>query len=42
MQARGLINQPGVHTPDECVPAEIYLRELKQRGIDVKTSSQLL
>jgi lysine 6-dehydrogenase len=39
MQARGVITQPGVHTPDECVPAEIYLSELGSRGIAVKTTS---
>jgi lysine 6-dehydrogenase len=35
MQARGEI-APGVHTPDECVPAEPYLAELATRGIAVR------
>lgn len=35
MQARGEI-LPGVHTPDECVPAVPYMRELAARGIDIR------
>jgi lysine 6-dehydrogenase len=35
MQARREI-QPGVWTPDEGVPGERYLAELRKRGIDVK------
>jgi lysine 6-dehydrogenase len=35
MQARGDI-LPGVHTPDECVPAVAYMRELSARGIDIR------
>lgn len=35
MQARGDV-APGVHTPDECIAAEPYFRELGQRGIDVR------
>ena len=37
MQARGEV-QPGVHTPDEAIPAERYMAELKKRGIDVRVS----
>lgn len=33
MQARGLIKGSGVHTPDECVPADTYINELAKRGI---------
>lgn len=36
MQARGEITPPGVHTPDECVPAAKYIAELAKRGIMVK------
>ncbi len=36
MQARGDIKQFGVCTPDQCVPAELYIAELRKRGIDVK------
>lgn len=36
MQARGEITPPGVHTPDECVPAARYIAELAKRGIMVK------
>jgi lysine 6-dehydrogenase len=36
MQARGEIAPSGVHTPDECVPAERYIEELRRRGIDVR------
>jgi lysine 6-dehydrogenase len=39
MQARGEIKPPGVHTPDECVPAEQYIAELRKRGIQVQVSS---
>lgn len=35
MQARGQI-APGVHTPDECIPAEPYLAQLAARGIVVR------
>jgi len=36
MQARGEIAEPGVHTPDECVPAELYISELAKRGVNIK------
>ncbi|MEP6692067.1 MAG: saccharopine dehydrogenase C-terminal domain-containing protein, partial [Gemmatimonadaceae bacterium] len=32
MQARGEIQPPGVHTPDECLPPEKYIAELDRRG----------
>lgn len=35
MQVRGQIQPPGVHTPDECVPAELYIAELRKRGIEI-------
>jgi lysine 6-dehydrogenase len=35
MQARGDV-APGVHTPDECMPAAAYLAELGKRGIHVR------
>jgi len=35
MQASGEI-QPGVHTPDECMPAEKYITELAKRGVKIK------
>jgi lysine 6-dehydrogenase len=35
MQGQGQI-APGVHTPDECVPAAPYLAELATRGIVVR------
>jgi lysine 6-dehydrogenase len=38
MQARGEVQPPGVHTPDECMPAERYIDELRKRGIDIKIS----
>ena len=37
MQARGQI-APGVHTPDECVPAKEYIAELAKRGIALQES----
>jgi len=36
MQARGEITPPGVHTPDECVPAHQYIQELARRGVNVR------
>jgi lysine 6-dehydrogenase len=36
MQARGQITQHGVHTPDECVPAEPYIAELAKRGVKIR------
>ncbi|MDQ3081985.1 MAG: saccharopine dehydrogenase, partial [Gemmatimonadota bacterium] len=36
MQARGEISPAGVHTPDECVPAERYITELGKRGVDIR------
>jgi lysine 6-dehydrogenase len=38
MQARGEVQPPGVHTPDECMPAVRYIEELKKRGVDVRVS----
>ncbi len=34
MQASGQI-QPGVNTPDECMPAERYIAELAKRGVKI-------
>ena len=39
MQVRGEVKPPGVHTPDECMPAEQYIAELRKRGMDVRESS---
>ena len=36
MQARGEITPPGVHTPDECIPAERYIAELAKRGVEIR------
>src|SRR6266550_5811426 len=36
MQVRGEVNPAGVHTPDECVPADRYIEELRQRGITIR------
>ncbi len=36
MQVRGQVQPPGVHTPDECVPAEAYIAELAKRGVEIK------
>jgi lysine 6-dehydrogenase len=38
MQVRRQIQPPGVHTPDECVPAAAYIEELRKRGINIKES----
>ena len=37
MQSAGLIVK-GAHTPSECVPAEIYIQQLAERGIVIKRS----
>ncbi|MEO6525630.1 MAG: saccharopine dehydrogenase C-terminal domain-containing protein [Gemmatimonadaceae bacterium] len=39
MQVRGQVGPPGVWTPDECVPAALYLAELRARGVDVLEST---
>jgi lysine 6-dehydrogenase len=36
MQVRGEIRPPGVHTPDECVPAPRYIDELAKRGVRIR------
>ena len=36
MQVRGDVTPPGVWTPDECMPAEQYITELRKRGMDVR------
>jgi lysine 6-dehydrogenase len=36
MQARGEAGPPGVHTPDECIPAEKYISELGRRGVKIR------
>src|SRR5687768_8406851 len=38
MQARGEIQPPGVHTPDECIPGERYISELARRGVDIRVT----
>jgi lysine 6-dehydrogenase len=39
MQVRRQISSAGVHTPDECIPAELYIGELKKRGINIVETS---
>jgi lysine 6-dehydrogenase len=39
MQARGQVNPAGVHTPDECIPAEQYIGELRKRGLAITQTS---
>ena len=36
MQANKEIQPPGVHTPDECVPPERYIDELRRRGVEIR------
>ena len=40
MQVRGQVTPPGVWTPDECMPAEAYIAELRARGVDIRESSE--
>ena len=39
MQASGQVTPPGVWTPDECIPAELYIAELRKRGMDVRETA---
>ena len=39
MQVRGDVTPPGVWTPDECMPAERYIAELRERGMEVVETS---
>ena len=39
MQACGEVQPPGVHTPDECIPAPRYIAELEKRGIQIQEMS---
>ena len=39
MQAKREI-PPGVHTPDEGVPAERYIAELRKRGVEIRESAE--
>jgi len=36
MQVDGRIRATGVHTPDEAVPFQDYVNELKQRGVEIR------
>jgi lysine 6-dehydrogenase len=40
MQVRRQIGPAGVWTPDECVPAEPYIAELRRRGIDLRETTR--
>ena len=36
MQVEGKITPPGVHTPDECMPAQPYIDALAERGVRIR------
>ena len=36
MQADGRVTVHGVHTPDEAVPFDVYVSELKKRGVEIR------
>jgi lysine 6-dehydrogenase len=36
MQVDGRITESGVHTPDEAVPFQSYVDELKRRGVEIR------
>jgi lysine 6-dehydrogenase len=38
MQVNRLITEAGARTPDQCVPAEDYIRELGERGVEIRRS----
>ena len=39
MQVDGRIKATGVHTPDEAVPFQAYVEELRRRGVDIREVS---
>jgi lysine 6-dehydrogenase len=39
MQVDGRVTQSGVHTPDEAVPFQPYVDELKRRGVEIREIS---
>ena len=39
MQVRKQVAPPGVWTPDECMPADAYMAELRKRGMDVRETN---
>ena len=39
MQARGEVQPPGVHTPDECIPGDKYIDQRRKRGVNIKEST---
>jgi lysine 6-dehydrogenase len=40
MQARREVGPAGVWTPDECMPPQAYISELRARGIDIEETSR--
>jgi lysine 6-dehydrogenase len=38
LQGQGRVTPAGVHTPDECMPGDIYVAELAKRGMHIKQS----
>ncbi|HEX5577551.1 MAG TPA: saccharopine dehydrogenase C-terminal domain-containing protein, partial [Gemmatimonadaceae bacterium] len=38
MQVRREVGPAGVHTPDECIPADRYIEELRRRGVSIAIS----
>src|SRR5882672_4812366 len=40
MQADGRISATGAHTPDEAVPFQAYVDELKKRGVEIREVAQ--
>jgi len=38
MQVRGQVRGAGVLTPDEAMPAERYIEELKERGVEIRSA----
>lgn len=41
MLARGVVDEPGVFTPDEALPAQPYLDELADRGVRVRCAEEI-
>lgn len=40
MIGSGIINKPGVHTPETIVPGALYIEELKKRGVMIKETEK--
>ncbi|WP_438314685.1 saccharopine dehydrogenase C-terminal domain-containing protein [Sporosarcina sp. FA9] len=40
MIGSGIVNKPGVHTPETIIPGALYIEELKKRGVMIKETER--